>query len=357
MLPAFKKTLLLLALGALFIAPALFPGPAWAADPPYTVSGVHVDATAASSTEAYNAALADGRPRAWQILYRRLTRQQDWARQPDLDATALVRITRGYTVANERRSTTRYVADVTYQFNPDAVARLLQGAGIAYTQGAPRRILIVPMSPGFQLGPWAQALNGPSLKDSVVPFSVADSTDAAGLKDINFDNAGFADVAAAAKRVGAAEVALVQVVSGTGKLTVNIRRLGPGEAPAKVSVDVPLVQNPAATYPAAASTAVGVIEDLWKSRSAIDFSQRGRLTVDVRTSSLAQWGAIQSALSGVDNITNVTVNAMDIGYAQISITFTGSSEQLRQVLGDAGLTLAPVRGQSAWTLAMNGEPQ
>ena len=86
-----------------------------------------MDATAASSTEAYNAALADGRPRAWQILYRRLTRQQDWARQPELDAAALVRITRGYTVANERRSTTRYVADVTYQFNPDAVGPAAAG--------------------------------------------------------------------------------------------------------------------------------------------------------------------------------------------------------------------------------------
>jgi len=353
MLRSFKKTLLLLALGALFAGSL----PAQAADPPFTVSGVHVDASAASSTEAYNAALADGRPKAWQILYRRLTRQQDWTRLPDLDAAALVRIMRGYTVANERRSTTRYVADVTYQFNPDAVARLLQGAGIAYTQGAPRRVLIVPMSPGFQLGPWAQALNAPSLRDSVVPFSIAESADASGLKDVNFDNANFADVGAAAKRVGAVEAALVQVENGSGKLTVNIRRLGPGEAPTTISVDVPLVQNPAATYPAAASAAISAIEDMWKTRSAIDFSQRGRLTVNVRTSSLTQWGAIQTALSGVDNITNVTVNAMDIGYAQITITYTGSSQQLRQVLGDSGLTLAPVRGQSAWTLAMNGDPQ
>src|ERR1700744_2552041 len=132
MLPSIKKTLLLLALGAVLAQPAIIQR-ALAADPPFTVSGVHVDAPAASSTEAYNAALADGRPKAWQILYRRLTRQADWARQPDLDPAGLVRIMRGYTVANERRSTTRYVADVTYQFNPDAVARLLQRSGIAYT--------------------------------------------------------------------------------------------------------------------------------------------------------------------------------------------------------------------------------
>jgi hypothetical protein len=180
---------------------------------------------------------------------------------------------------------------------------------------------------------------------------MAGNEDAAALKDVNFDTAGFNDVAAAARRVNASEVALVQVINAPGKLVVNVRRLGGGEA--RTSVDVPLIQNPAATYPAAATAAINAIEDMWKSRSAIDYTRRGTLVVNVRMSSLQQWGAIQNALAGVDNITNVTVNAMDIGYAQISITFTGSPDQLRDVLGDAGLQLAPVRGQNTWTLAMN----
>ena len=348
MLPSLKKTLPFLMLGLVLV----FGRPALAADPPFTISGVHVDASAPSSTEAYNTALDDGRPKAWQILFRRLTQQKDWARQPELDAATLLRISRGYTVANERRSTTRYVADVTYSFNPEAVARLLQGAGITYAQGTPRKILIVPMSPNFQLNAWAQALSAEA-RDSVVPFSLAENADAASLRDVNFDGAGFNDVSAAAKRANAPEVALVQMVSAPGKLVVNVRRLGAGENPVKVSVDVPLAQTAPATYPAAATAAIGALEDMWKSRSSIDFAQRGRLTVNVKIDSLAQWGQIQTALAGVDNITNVTVNAMDIGFAQISIAYTGSSDQLRDMLGDAGLTLAPVRGQSAWTLAMN----
>src|SRR5215813_862904 len=110
---------LMIGLGLVLAVPA-------SAEDLYTVSGVHVDASAASSAEALNLAIAQGRPRAWQILYRRLTRQQDWARQPQLDAATLVRLSRGYTPGNERRSTTRYVADVSYMFNPDAVARTLR---------------------------------------------------------------------------------------------------------------------------------------------------------------------------------------------------------------------------------------
>ena len=103
----------------------------------FTVSGIHVDVTARSSTEAFTTAIASGRPQAFQILFRRLTQQKDWTRQPNLDAAGLTRLSRGYNVANERRSTTRYVADVTYLFNPDAVARLLRGANIAFTMPGP----------------------------------------------------------------------------------------------------------------------------------------------------------------------------------------------------------------------------
>ncbi len=343
----FKTLFPLLAL-AVFAIP--IPS-ASAADPPFTVSNVHVDASGASSTEAFNTALEEGRPRAWQILYRRLTRQQDWPRQPDLDGAALLRISRGYTIANERRSTTRYVADVTYTFNPAGVARLLRDSGIAYTQATPRRMLVVPMSPGFQPGPWMQAFNAPALKDSTVPFLLP--VDADNLKDLNFDTAGWNDLAAAARRAGASEAALVQTVYANGKLTVNIRRLGSGEAPVKTSIDVPLVQTLGATYPSAAAATMAALEDMWKSRAAIDYSRGGKINADVRIASLQQWGAIQNMLAGIDNVTGVTVNAMDIGDAQVTLSYTGSTEQLRETLADAGLTLAPVRGQSSWTLAMN----
>ena len=163
--------------------------PAQAQDSLYTVSNVHVDATGASSTEALNTAIEQGRSKAFQILYRRLTRQLDWPRQPALDAAALLRISRGYNLANERRSTTRYVADVTYMFNPEGVARTLRAAQIAFSQAPAKRILVIPMSPGVSHGAWAQALMAPSFRDSAVPFSLLAAEDDASLANLNFDAA------------------------------------------------------------------------------------------------------------------------------------------------------------------------
>lgn len=341
-------------LPALVLVLFALPGAASAADNLFTVPDIHVDASAASSTEAMNAAILQGRSRAFQTLYRRLTRQQDWDRQPPLDAGALLRLSRGFTIAHERRSTTRYVADITYAFNPDAVARLLRANSIAYAQSPARRVLVIPMSPAVSHGPWAQALANPALQDGMVPYVVANAEEVAGLSGLDFDTAGWNDVAAAAVREQAAQAVLAQAVYANGRVTVNIRRLGPGEAPAKTQVEVPLMQTVGTTYPAAADAAVRAIEDMWKSRNVIDYSQHGRITADLRIVSLPQWAGVQNQLAAMNNVTGVTVVAMDMAYARLSIAYIGNIDQLRDAMGASGLTLVSRGGQ--WQLSASNAP-
>jgi hypothetical protein len=336
---------------ALLFAPAVVRPALAQENSLFTVSGVHVDASGASSTEALNSAIAQGRAKAFQILYRRMTRQADWPRQPALDGAALLRLSRGYSIANERRSTTRYVADVTFLFNPEAVARLLRASQIAFSQTQARRILVIPMSPGVGHGPWASALASPALRDSLVPFTVLAPEDDAGLAGLNFDAAGWSDVAAVAAKNHVTEVGLVQAVYAGGKMTVNIRRLGASEQQAKAQVEVPMTGTVGTSYPVAAQAAVRAMEDLWKARTAIDFSQRGKLTVEVRIADLGQWGEIQTQLAGISNVTGATVTAMTTGYARMNLTYQGSLEQLREALGGAGLSLSNRSGQ--WMLASN----
>jgi hypothetical protein len=348
---SFRAYLVSISLGflALLLAAATIRPAAAQENSLFTVTNLHVDASGASSTEALNAAIAQGRARAFQVIYRRLTRQADWARQPALDGAALLRLSRGYNIANERRSTTRYVADVTYMFNPEAVARLLRSSGIAFSQTQARRILLIPMSPRVSHGPWAAALASPALQGSQVPFTLLGAEDDAGLAGLNFDTASWSDVAAVAAKNKVTEVALAQALYANGKMTVNIRRLGATEQPAKTSTDVPMTGTVGTTYPVAAQAAMRAIEDLWKTRTVIDFSQRGRLTVDVRVANLAQWGEIQTALAGTSNVTSATVTAMTTGYARMNLTYQGGLEQLREALGGAGLSLNNRGGQ--WMLA------
>jgi hypothetical protein len=343
-----RFSVILPALAAITLLAAVPAGAQTRADL-YTVSDIHVDVTAKSSTEAFTTAIAEGRPRAFQTLYRRLTAQRDWGRQPNLDAAALLRLSRGYNVANERRSTTRYVADVSYVFNPDAVNRLLRSSNIAFAQGNAPRILVVPMAPNVSGGGWAQALASPSVQqNNLVPFALPPADDLRAMAGLNFEGAGWNDVAAAAGRARADAVALVQAIPSPGKVTVNVRRLAMGQAASRASIDVATPQV-ATAYSSAALAAANVIDDLWKSRTVIDPNQRGRLTADMRIASLAQWNEAQTALAGVSQVTGVTLVAMDTGYVRMQINYMGTPDQLREALGAARLSLTSRGGQ--WLLA------
>ena len=346
----FHVPALFLALVCLSLRPAL-------ADATFTVSGIHVDASASSVVEARNQAVGQGRPAAWQTLFRRLTRQQDWTRQPQLDDAALQKLITGYVPSNEKRSTRRYVADMSYIFNPGAVARVLQGAGIPYTAALARRILVIPMAPGYTRGSgWTTALSSSRFSDSVVPFAVpvGDAQDTAALGALSFDTANWNDVEPVAARIHASEAVLALAAQNGNKLTVTLRRLGAGELPTKTSIDVPLLQGASSTYPSAADAAVRAMEDMWKSHAAVDFSQKATLIADVRIDSLAQFARLQSAMAGVPNVAGVSVVAMDIGDAQISVSYLGTTDQLHDALAQAGIVLTKNGG--GWQLGAAGSP-
>jgi hypothetical protein len=335
-----------------------------AADAAFTVTGVHVDARGYSASAAQSVAFAQGRPKAWQTIFRRLTRQQDWSKQPQLDDTQLQRLVRNFTVTNERRSTTRYTADISYNFNPAAVAKVLRESKVAFAASTAHRILLIPMNPTYARGsPWTNAFTAPRFADSYIPFTfpVSDAVDSGALAHLTFDNANWADLADVGLRVHATEAVLVlmQVQRSQHKITLSLKRLGLGETPMQSSVDVPYVQTAAATYPAAADAAMSAVAELWKQRAAIDYGQQGRLTADVRVGSLAQWASVQSALASVPNVTSVTVVAMDVGEARIALGYLGTTDQLHDALSQASLQLSntdPESDTGVWVLRQGPPP-
>ena len=97
----------------------------------FTVS-VPVDATAASATAARDTARLDGQRRAFAALLDRLTLAKDRGRLPSASDTMLNQVIIGFEVANERRSTVRYLADYTFHFRPDVVEQLLRDRGVVF---------------------------------------------------------------------------------------------------------------------------------------------------------------------------------------------------------------------------------
>ena len=312
---------------------------------PYAVSGIAVDATASSATQAQNIAIVSGRARAWTTLSHRLTKAADWPHIPVLDDTAITRLIRTYQFANERRSTTRYTADITYVFNPDAVRHLFRVANVAYADMQAKPILVIPMSPGYAPhSAWTSIWANPKYATGAAPLvlPLGDSLDSAALSALNFNMAAWQDIEPVAARAHATEAFLVQVSQGKGALDSKLKRLGPGNSPPMPDVMVPITPGTPGpkVYASAADAAATAIIDEWKARAAIDFSKRNKLIVEVHIGDLAGWSALLQKLGTIPNITDVGVVAINTGEARVALTYVGSQDQLHDLLAQATLDLS-----------------
>jgi len=338
----------------LFLLAAVLAPPPTAAEDPYTVSGIKVDATAQSAVDAQTKAINSGRAKAWQTLYRRLTKQQDWSRQPTLDDTALQRLVRSYQARDQRSSTTRFVANMTYVFSPNAVRRILQQNDLSYADVTARPFLVVPLAPGWSAQtPWAQAWRNTRFAHGAVPLVLprADDIDQPVLASLQFDSATWQDVQPIATRVHAAEAYLILVIPQRAQMIVKIRHLSASGGTPIPDLLVPVPpQTPAAkAFGAVADAAANAIADYWKSRSVIDFSKHSRLVASVPVGTLEEWVQTFEKLRAISTISGVDVVAMDIGEARVAISYAGSSDQLNEQLSHAGLSLANDNGQ--WRLS------
>lgn len=322
---------------------------------PYSVT-VPVDSTAASASVAENNAINGGRGRAWAELSHRLVPQKDWGKLPTLDNTALERLIRGYSVANEKRSTTRYVARITYVFNPAAVKHLFRVANLGVGEQLGSAILLVAMSPTYNAhAPWAQAVA--QSKHASAPFPlvapIGDAVDQSSLGPLRFADAGWGQVQSAAARVHAGEAVLMQAGNlAASKLTVRMRRIGPGKPVVLSDVEVPVAAGTPAekAYAAAAEQAEAAIEDAWKNRGTVDLSRKTRIVAEARISSLEQWNNLFSRLSSVSSVSDVSLVAMNIGEARVGFSYIGTPDQLRAAAEQSNLTLTD-RGGSWWIAA------
>jgi hypothetical protein len=319
---------------------------------PYSVT-VPVDATAASVSVAQNNAINGGRARAWTELSHRLVPQKDWVKLPSLDNGGLERLIRGYTVASEKRSTTRYVARITYIFNPGAVRHLFRVANIGISEQSGTGILVVAMSPTYSAhSAWAQAVAQPKYSNAQFPLvtPLGDAVDQSSLGSLRFAEASWGQVQSAASRVHAGEAVLVQASNpAASHMTVRMRRVGPGKPVALADIDVPVAAGtpPEKAYATAAELAEAAIEDAWKTRGTIDLNKKSRIVAELRITSLEQWNSILARLAAVPAISDVSVVAMNIGEGRVAISYTGTPEQLRTVAAQSSLSFAE-RGGTWW---------
>ena len=93
--------------------------------------------------------------------------------------------------------------------------------------------------------------------------------------------------------------------------------------------------------------------DTWKTRSAVSFNTRTRLTADVQFDSLDDWGKIRKQLGSIRAVSNVEVVGLSLHEAEVELTYFGRPEQLRDTLAQQDISLINAQGQ--YTLQLAGK--
>jgi hypothetical protein len=343
---------LVLALAAMSFAASSYAAPAPVAATPgdlFTVTGVRVDATAESAQTARDAAMAQGRPEAWSQIYRRLTPSAMWGRQPRLADAQLFRLIRSFEVAGERRSTTRYLADVTFHFNPVAVRQLLRQSGVSFTEARSRPALVIPVV-GDQrfdpMSPWTAAWSDESHRQGLVPMILpeADAENAEALSRTDLAQADWASLAPLAQRYNAG-VVVVAIASADGRSVRSIEISAMARTPSSFAFAQP-------NFPALADAVTDKVAESWKSRSSVDYATRARLVADVQFNSLEEWSRIRMQLGAVRAVSDYEVVGLARNEAEIDLAYFGRVEQLRDAMAQQNLNL--VNGVAGWSLQLGG---
>lgn len=356
MVSAFR--LLLAPVSAIILA-GLFAAPSAAADI-FTVRGIHVDKTAESATAARNAAQAEGQRLALTAMMKKLTLPDDWASLPAVDDATAQNAVRGFQVVDEKTSSTRYIADMVVSFQPEAVRRLLRGAGIPFAETQSRPVMLLPV---FGKGgetvlwdetnPWRAAWASLRPADELVPLilpigelmemsAVPPETAVSDSEEAKAAIAGLAD------NYGTSEVIVAEALLGAdGSLQVKAKRHGGvGESEPITGTYQPEGRDLQGLLKAAAADTMSAIATQWKRQIIVRDGTLSTLTVQADFSTLSEWETIRKGLTSTPLVQGMEVAGIASHGAEIRISHKGSTEMLALSLAQQNVDLTDgVAGQ------------
>lgn len=351
----------------LVLLAGLLPAFAAAQQPsPFTVRNVEVDQTAATASEAREAALADGQRKAFRRLLERLTLGSHHERLPRPTSARVADLIENFEVQSERASAVRYIATYTFRFNADGVRALLQRANIPFAETYARPLVVLPV---FHQGdvavlwdepnPWLAAWRALPATDGLQPLIVplGDLGDIGAISADQAQRGDSARIAAIAAKYGAGGAVLVEAVLDRGRSGHPVAQVATTRFDG-IGTDQTMVESYAAgdgeevqalLARAAARTALA-IEEQWKADVALQFGSESSLVADATFGAIADWVAIRDRLSGAAMVRKAEVLSLSRNRARVELFYVGSEAALRLALAQRDLLLN--QAVDGWTLSL-----
>jgi len=347
--------------------------PALSATDVFIVQGVDVDVTADTAAQARDRALVQGQAVALRRLFSRLALAAHGDRLPEVAPERVTNLVRDFEVANEKTSTTRYLATLRVRFKPDPIRNLLREHEVGFAETPSKPLLVLPvygvaraLALWDEPNPWREAWLMLRVADGLVPLvhPLGDLQDIASIGPEQAVDGNRERLKAIAARYGASDVLIMRAEPRTPEapsgidapepwLQVTISRLGTA-SPEQTRVesfrrqgeadDLEFLMN-------VASRIVTEIEEQWKRDNLLRFDTSGEISVVIPISSLAQWLTVKQRLREVPFIRRSDLLYLSRQRAAVRLNFIGDREQLRLALLQKDLILE--RGPTSWTMHLD----
>lgn len=357
---------------ALVVTMAMPPGVAAQPSQKQNVFEVHdvdVDVTADAADQARRQALAKGKTLAFQRLLERLTLRIEHQGLPKLTPEEIDSYVNNFSVSDEKTSSVRYLARLTFRFKPKEIRGLLNDSGFSFAETVSKPVLVLPVyqAAGALIlwddpNPWRDAWAARSKKQGLVPTNLplGDLADIAAIGAEQAMDGDLQRLRAIATRYGASDtlvvfgVLRVEAAKARRVLDVYFTRFGHQLQEQTEVVSFP--QAKGETVPQLLSRAANemtyVVEDNWKRDNLLQFSNSGVLPVVLPITGLKDWIAVRARLSGVAVIRRTELVLLSKGEVRLNLHFFGDTNQLALALEQADLKLAQDEGK--WVLAPAG---
>jgi hypothetical protein len=337
---------LLLALSAVQAAAQI--SPTTSRDEIFVVRNIYVDATADTISAAREQAFADGRTVAFSQLISRMAVDRSQLDEDSLTDEDITSLLQAFEVNDERTTTGRYIANLTFAFDPAAVRRLLQSRLVDFTETVSKPVLVIPVfrsaqgarlwdSPNPWMESWLDFFDTERLVPVVVPFG-----DLADVADISIAEALTGDaesLRAIATRYNAGDTIVALAEPYEGGLTVALNRYPEAGDRTVETLLVPGAESLQSMLSTAVQQSTETIEAEWRERTRVSSADTNSLAVLVPVSVPADWFQTQSRLARVPTITATKIISLSSTEAVLEFQFIGSQAQLQTALAQQNLVL------------------
>ncbi len=341
----------------------------------YSIRGISVDVTANSASDARTIAVAQGQQRAFKALLRKLTPKSYHAELPQLSDAELTPMVTGFQVSNEKTSSTRYLAKLTYDFKRNMILPILDARSIPYSETISKPLLVLPV---FDNGgvknlwnepnPWRDAWigifdrkEGPvgnvkrmddwaqtRILPILVPSGTLSDFKTVSVEDaINLNDQAMRDISDMYD-AGAVLVAYasLQNQGDIRRLDISYQRndlFSPAVIESFTGGDTDLD-----IYRAAIFDVIENLQESWKDLNVLDRNVINKLAVSSQISNLGEWMQIQQKVKSIPAIQGVVVRELSVDKAFWELSFIGEIDQLTGALAQRDLVLQNSEGY--WTM-------